>query len=186
MRSYLGIVWRQISLLLYVRSNMSFPLLLTDPPWAWEWAWAWAWYCHGFRASRKEISVCLLSMWPLSCLAIYLIPPRTEKMQLPPPLLPFLLSLPSFPTCNVSQPSLLCSAPLGPVIIRKWRKEGSQPGPSGLQRELGLRAGDPGLQRFQYLFFFPYHRTCQHTGSDAKHQGGAKSRSSCFPLAISK
>lgn len=109
--------------------------------------------------------------------------PITEKMQLPPPQLPFLLSLPALLShlqCLSALPTLLC--PLGPVIIRKWRKEGSQPSPSGLQRELGLRAGDPGLQEFQYLFFFPYHKTCRHTGPDAKHQGGVKSSSSCLSL----
>lgn len=134
--------------------------------------------------SLKERAKCVFTLKLASFTSSHILDfPITEKVQLPLPLLPFLLSLPSFPTCNVSQPSLLCSSPLGPVIIRKWRKEGSQPSPSGLQRELGLRAGDPGLQSFQYLFSFPYYRPCRHTGPGAKHQGGAKARSSGLSLA---
>lgn len=101
------------------------------------------------------------------------------SLSFPPSLLcpPFSLTMPFSPP-SFAQP------PLGPVIIRKRRKEGSQPSPSGLQKELGLHAGDPGLQRFQYLFFFSHRRTCQHTGPDAKHQGGAKTRSSWLSLSM--
>lgn len=104
-------------------------------------------------------------------------PPEQNPLLLPPSF-PSSLLCPPFPLAILFQASLLRSGPLGPVIIRKRRKEGSQPSPSGLQKELGLHAGDPGLQRFQYLFFFSHHRTCQHTGPDTKHQGGAKAGSS--------
>lgn len=104
-------------------------------------------------------------------------PPEQNPLLLPPSF-PSSLLCPPFPLAILFQASLLRSGPLGPVIIRKRRKEGSQPSPSGLQKELGLHTGDPGLQRFQYLFFFSHHRTCQHTGPDMKHQGGAKAGSS--------